>query len=122
MPLPRPTLGPCQPGLAIAQLRPIPGPFPNPPTPFNGSVLAGRGRVIPPGDGCAQLVGTLHSAVQKLGAHTTTCWSMIHVDLQPGHGDLCGLLKRRPPGGERSDDASPWLGGTATGDVELPTL
>jgi hypothetical protein len=47
---------------------------------------------------------------------------MSHVDLQPGHGPLLGLIPRCPPGLQRIDAAITRLVGAAKGEVAGATL
>ena len=117
--LPRHTLGPCQHGLDLDQLRPIPGQFHNTPPPFNGSVFAVIGRIIQQVEGFAHGIAKGHHAVQKLWTNTTACWPVIPFELQPCHGPLLGLLSRCPPGFERIDDAITGLGRAPTSDGQL---
>ena len=113
--VPRQTLGPCQQGLDLHPLRPIPGQCHKPPTPCNRMVVAVLGWGRQQMDGFATLVGTLPHAGQKLGAPTTPCWTMSHFALPPRHGSLLGLLPRCPPSCTRIDDALTGLGSTPQG-------
>ena len=80
------------------------------------------GRVIQQMDGFANLVGTLHHAVQKLRPLPTAFGPVIHFNLQPRPGHLRGLLQGRPPGFERIDDAITGLGRAPKGDVQLSAV
>ena len=80
------------------------------------------GRVIQQVDGLANLVGKLHHAVQKLRALPTAFGTVIHFDLQPGHGRLLGLIHRRPPGFECINDEIAGLERATKGDAQPRTV
>ena len=113
---PPPTLGPCQPRLDLASLRPMPVPFPPPLPPVQGMRVAGRGRGLPPVEGGAPLGGTRSHAGQQLWAHPTTFWSVSQGALPPGPGPRRGLFPCGPPSGTRLAEPIPGRGSPPTGE------
>src|SRR6516165_6008396 len=120
--LPRHTLGPCQPGLAIVSLRPLPGQFHKTPTPFNGMVCAVRGRVLQPVDGVAHLVGTRHHAREQWRAHPAAGRAVGPFELHPIAPPWLRGPAPWPPRRQRRDDTIARLGGTPARHRQLRRL
>ena len=68
------------------------------------------------------MLSVIPHARQKWGALPATFGSIIPCALEPCHGHWLSLIPRRQPGLKWIDDASPRLGGAATGEVELATV
>ena len=116
---PRHALGPLQHRVHIAQLSPIPLQFQNPPTALNRIILAVIGGIIEQLDGFADAIDQVHHPLEKLRAHATALWAVVHFELHPLNRVLLLNGEAVPPGRERIDDEVASLGGTAKGHIEL---